>query len=300
MDAKNALEAVEAIRSTVPETGLPEFDASLVELFGLVVKGVGPVAIEAATSDEAELTTEAKLDPSDVREVLFGKLDVAHRGHTAVVEALNTGRRKDKFEAADRDTIETEFTAWLSEEKLCYITEQLAAGRVAHVTASPNVEIDVKTYEKAARKFGENQRYSTDFYSDVASQCTPAELSGTDPENGNKVHFNVVFEDFDDELYGTVQEQKDGLTKLKQDAPFLEAPSRIKSLTYDFTLREDRDGNLSGSGVNNLTYMRDYMVEPRRVGHRLYVPFSFVRDYGGPVVSSSHVQNPVVGRALVG
>lgn len=295
MDAKNALEAVEAIRSTVPESELVEFDTGLVEQYSLVAEAVGPVAVVAA-----EEATETKLDPSDVREALFGKLDVAHKGHAATVDALNTGRHKDKFEVVDRKTTEAEFADWLSDEKrLSYITEQMEAGRVPHVIASPNVEIDSKTYTKAARKFGEGQPYSN-VYTDVTDQCTPAELSGTDPSNGNKLHFNVVFEDFDESLYGKVAESKAGLIKLQEDAPSLEAPTRLKALTYGFTLRAERGGVLNGPGTADLLYMRDYMVEPKPIGRGLCVPRSVVGGDGGAVFHGSNVEFPYDGRALVG
>lgn len=261
----------------------------------------GGVATEATVeTGEVDETNEVQLDTSEVRESLFGQLDIAHAAHEEVVDALNTGKRKNKIEVADRETVETEFAAWLTEDRLGYIAEQVAVGRTPHVVATPNTEVDAKTLEKASRKFGDKQPYATDFYSGVVGQCTPAELSGTNPKNGNKVHFNVVFEEFDDELYGTPAAQKAGLTKLQEDDPFLEAPSMLKGLTHVFTLRKARGGTLSGSSTANLTYIRDYTVEPQPVGYGSCVPGLIVLDGGGLVVRNSHVRRDGVGRALVG
>lgn len=295
MDAKNALEAVEAIRSTLPEAELAEFDAGIAEQLGLVTETAGSLATEATVE-----TNEIKLNTVEVKESLFGQLDVAYAAHEEVVDALNTGREEDRFEAADRKTAEAEFTAWLTEDRLGYIVEQVAAGRIPHVMATPNVEVDDETFEKAARKFGEKQPYATDFYSGVVNQCTPVELSGTDPTNGNKIHFNVVFEDFDGALYGTPEANGTGLAKLQEVNPFLEAPSMLKGLTNVFTLRKARGGTLSGAGTGKLTYMRDYTVEPKPFGGDSCVPRLIVRDGGNLIVDRSCVRYDGDGHALVG
>ncbi len=257
-----------------------------------------PAKLNSVSAKEVKHTSETR----KTEELLFSQLDVAHRAHTELADALNTGQQKHTFEAAGQETVETEFTAWLSQEKLDYITAQVEAGRKPHVVATPNIEVDAQAYKQAARIFGEKQPYQTDFYTSIIDKCTPAELSGTNPDNGNKVHFNVVFEDYDDTLYGTAAKQAAGLAKLQETYPFLEAPAMLKALAYTFTLRQAQgEGEqLHGPGMTDLTYVRDYTIEPQRLDGDSYVPDSIVYGSGRFFVSYSVARPSVGGRALVG
>ena len=244
----------------------------------------------------------AEIDPKTIeaKELLLGQLDIAYRGQVDTVGALNTGKDEgDKIKPASSETLTSEFETWLTPDKLSYIAKQIEAGRVPHLLATRNVQVDSETLLQAAEQFAKGQPDSRS-YRDIINQCTPAELSGTNPNSGNQVHFNVVFEDFDKDLYGTVAEQKAALTRLQTENPFLEAPSMLKSLTYLFTLRAERGGQLSGDGTFDSTFNRDYTLEPKSFGGGLCVPFLIVIDCGTFIVGDSFVRNDRVGRALVG
>lgn len=66
MDIKPALEAVEAIRGTVPVREQANFDAELATRLGFVSEAAGPVAVEGA---QAEVTTPVEA-PADVLSLL--------------------------------------------------------------------------------------------------------------------------------------------------------------------------------------------------------------------------------------
>ena len=73
----------------------------------------------------------------------------------------------------------------------------------------------------------------------------------------------------------------------------------LKSLTYLFTLRAERGGQLSGDGTFDSTFNRDYTLEPKSVAG-LCVPNLYVFRDGYFFVGYSDVQVGDGGRALVG
>lgn len=251
---------------------------------------------ESVAEDTAETDSKTK----EAKELLLGQLDIAYRGHVDTVDALNTSKEEsDKKNPASSETLASEFETWLTPDKLNYIAKLIEAGHVPHLLATRNVQVDSQTILQAAKEFAKGQVDSS-IYPDVINQFTPAELSGTNPNRGNQVHFNVVFEDFDKDLFGTVAEQKATLTRLQAENPFLEAPSVLKSLTRLFTLRAERGGQLFGVSTSTLTYDRDYTLEPKSVGSDLCVPYLYVHDLGYFLVGASFVRYGFVGRALVG
>lgn len=259
------------------------------EARGLVIPPyAGSIATEAAANTDRYAAE---------REMLLGQLDIAHTAHLATAKALGM---RSEYAPASRDVLGHEFKTWLTESKLSYIAEQMAAGRTPYVVATPNVAVDYFTLDVAADKFSQGQPLSVSFYSEIIDQCTPEELSGTDPKNGNKVYFNVVFGEADPGLYGDVQASKAGLARLKRNYPFLEAPSQLKSLAYYFTLRAARGGTLEGPDVGGLTYMRNYALKPKKYHGRLEVSESTLNQGGRLFVIGGDVRMERDGRALVG
>jgi len=100
MDAKSGIEAVsvniEAIRSTIPQTELPEFEAGLNNL-GLVAENVGPLATtEALATDAAVL--ELAIDTPETTDVETELTPEQHERagvlQAALAEKFSTDERK--------------------------------------------------------------------------------------------------------------------------------------------------------------------------------------------------------------
>ncbi len=143
MDAKSGIEAVtvniNAIRSTIPPTELPEFEASLVNL-GLVAENVGPLATTEALAPEMTATPEVVTDPSDLRESLLSGFEAAYNTYAGVVGTVNTararakGRKKpEQLAVFDQDTVRTTLEAILENEA---VVAELAAD-IDHFTRNP-------------------------------------------------------------------------------------------------------------------------------------------------------------------
>jgi hypothetical protein len=168
------------------------------------------------------------------------------------------------------------------------------------VIASPNnVEITPDEAEGLAVEFGKNQPYPTYLWNPILKRYTPAELSGTDPSNGNKMRFAAVPSKLTPELYGTVAAQRDALAKLQADMPDVRVSSHLDDLVYWFTLRAGGD-DLAHGDVFERTYNRHFNLPEQRIGGAGCVLHSFVDDDGGPGVSGSVVRSGDYGRALVG
>jgi hypothetical protein len=233
---------------------------------------------------------------TEAKELLFGQLDIAHRGHVLTVNALNINKDKDDIvEPASPETLTSEFESWLTPQRLSYIIKQIEAGRVPHVVATRNVHVDGETLLQATKEFGKGQK-EANIWPDVFSKHTKAELSGTNPSNNNQVYFNVFFEDTNRELRGSSKEISDGIAKLQAEDTFIEAPSMLKGLTYLFTLREARGGDLSGP----YTEMHTYVLDPTIPDDSFYTPNLEVDNYGRFTAAGCPPASGTDGRALVG
>src|SRR5690606_10980280 len=98
MDAKSGLEAVsakiEAIRSTIPQNELPEFEAGLVNL-GLIAENIGSLATPEALSDLPDGTTDTASEAAPVETDLTPEQhERATSLQTALAEKFSTDERK--------------------------------------------------------------------------------------------------------------------------------------------------------------------------------------------------------------
>ncbi len=114
MDAKNAFEAIEAIRNTVPSEELQVLDSELATQFGLIVEVTGTVAVAET------IVTPTPEAPTINSERLLATLDTALTTYSSLLDTVNAartdakGRKKDKpspLEAVDQDTIRAEVEA---------------------------------------------------------------------------------------------------------------------------------------------------------------------------------------------
>lgn len=262
----------------------------------------GAVAVEGAT--QADEVAETLLDPSDVKETIKGLLGFAYSGAQATVEQVNGSRKKkEQIAIAEQETAEAEFEEWFDEDRLAYAKKTMEANPSLTWTllATVNETVTADEFLAGTRTFGEGQPYKTEVWSDIAKKYTPEEISGTDPSNGKVFKFKLVPNEFSPEVRGDVATLKANLTELQKENPFLEATSPLEDLTWLNTKRAVNGGKpLTGSGTADGTYMRNYTLEPKRIGRSLRVPRLVVGDLGGLRVGSSWTGFDSDGRVSVG
>jgi len=163
---------------------------------------MGGVALEAARQDESK-HVEVLSDHSDVRESLLEQLGIAHVGYKAVLDNLNEGSaKKSKMELASSDELAAEFNEWLTPEAVAYVAavQEKDPEVTFTVVATPNVSVGSHEITKAAKVFGKDQPYNTNIDNSFYAEYSSEQLSGTDPDNGNKVQFSLVPSKFTPEL----------------------------------------------------------------------------------------------------
>ena len=259
----------------------------------------GNVAVEGATSDAAE--TPETLPTPVTLESLAEQLTSTYKGYETVSSLLNEGRKKyDHVEISDRETVATEFEAWLSEDKLAYVAKAMEADPELRFTlvATPNVVASADEFIEIAREFGRNQPYSTSVWSDIYGQYTPQQLSGTDPTNGKSIKFSLIPNKLDPS-YGTVSQQKAALEGLQAGNSFVGVPSVLEDVTFWNTLRASGD-SLSTEAVFERTYVRHFDLTVKLVGDFRLVPDSYVGGVGKPRLVDSAADYDDHARVSVG
>lgn len=260
----------------------------------------GNVVIEAA--EKAKSGSVVEHDPSGVKEAIAEQLGSTFTGYRTTAEQINSGRNdKEQIDLADKATLAKEFEAWFTAERLDYVKSAMEAnpGLCFTLTAKPNVLVTPAEIIAAERKFGEDQPYATDVWSDILKLYTPEEVSGTNPESGNSVAFSLIPSKTNPALYGSVQHQKNTLKALQAENPFLKDSRPLDDLVYANTLRAG--GNkLVGNGVLQLTHQRNYGMEIQRIDRFVYVPFSLVASSGERNVGFSYARVDDDARVLVG
>ena len=264
----------------------------------------GNVAVEGASSDaptDAEETPETLPTPV-TPESLAEQLTSTYKGYETVSSLLYDGRKKkDHVEISDRETVATEFEAWLSEDKLAYVAKAMEADPELRFTlvATPNVVAKADEIIEIAREFGKNQPYSTSVWSDIYGQYTPQQLSGTDPTNGKSIKFSLIPNKLDPALYGTVSQQKAALEDLQAGNSFVGVPSVLEDVTFWNTLRASGD-SLSTEAVFERTYVRHFDLIVKLVGDFRLVPDSYVGGVGKPRLVDSAADYDDHARVSVG
>lgn len=145
MDVLDALEAVEAIRKTVPRAELAEFDAGLAQQFNLTAEVVGSLAVDA-TNETTHSPEATPLTP----ESLMASFDIAYLGYSTQVETVNAARAEVKgrkkpaqLEVVSEDTIRADVEAILADET--FMAELQAD--VDHFTKNPEVDSPVAGFD---------------------------------------------------------------------------------------------------------------------------------------------------------
>lgn len=261
---------------------------------------IGSVATESVANDALEVSETL---PNPVTpESLAEQLTAAYKGYETVATLLNDGRKKkEHVEIVDRETVATEFEAWLSEDKLAYVAKAMEADPELRFTlvATPNTVAKADEIIDIAKEFGKNQPYNTTVWPDIYSKYTPEQLSGTDPSNGKSVKFNLIPDKLDPALYGNASQQLNCLEVLQAENPFVVVPSVLEGVTFWYTLRASGD-SLSAGEVFERTYVRHFDLPIKRVGGLRNVPYSCVSVVGEPYLRDSAAGGDRRARVSVG
>jgi hypothetical protein len=141
MDAKNAFEAIEAIRTTVPADELQVLDSELATRFGLLVEELaGSVVLTetvdtvTATSEHAPITAESLLDTFDSAYQSYGLLVDSSNDQRATVKG-SKDKRPEQLTVVDQETVRAEIEALLANPGLL---EELEA-EADYFTKNPEV-----------------------------------------------------------------------------------------------------------------------------------------------------------------
>lgn len=253
---------------------------------------------QEVTLGETEAPVEA---PALTKESLFGQLRTAQIGYEATIVGLNSGKRKNKLEVADHETVAKEFEAWLTDDKLeaAKALLELDPDTKFTLVATPNVETTAKDIIKAATIFGKTMPYKTYAYEPIYGKYTAEQLSGTNPDNGNTVQFSLIPNTITpDELSGTVAQQRAKLTELQKENPELKVPSVLEAITFWQTAKAA--GEFANGYDWRKTYIRHFNLPEQRIVSWTSVPSSFVGDDGGPFLGRSSVDSGGHSRVSVG
>lgn len=147
MDAKNAFEAIDAIRDTVPAGELPELDLKFIALLNLAAKVAGTTAVaETLQPPTPEFTT---LTP----ELLLGTFDTAYQTYSFLVGTVNARRavaegredkRPEQLNFVHYDTPRAEVDALLANEAfIAELQTELDYFTVLPETDSPKPGFDI-------------------------------------------------------------------------------------------------------------------------------------------------------------
>ena len=266
-----------------------------------LISSLGSTSINGAEiKTEPVVATEAP--KPNTKESITEQITSVFVGFNAVVDVMNSGRRKkDVLQGINHETINAEFEAWFTDDKLAYIAAAQESDPNLHFTlvATPNVLASSKEIIKVARAFGENQPYGTYVYDSLYNKYSAEQLSGTNPDNGNSVQFSLIPSAFTPEMSGTVVGQRAKLEKLQADNPDLKVPSVLEGITFWHTLRA-QGNSLDSGAVFDRTYIRHFDLPEQRIDDWTYVPYSYVDDDGEPYLYSSYVQYDRYGRVAVG
>ena len=253
---------------------------------------------------EVELQTPAETtaDTADLtKESLLEQLGTAHKGYEATINALNAGKHKNKLEVASEETVQKEFEAWFSDDKLkgAKSLMELDPNTKFTVVATPNIEVDADGITKIGTAFGRNQPYPTYVYEPIRKKYTAAQLSGTNPSNGNAVQFSLIpHTAAPAALYGTVVQQRAKLTEMRKENPELKVPSELDAVTFWNTLKVAGEFD-NGYDWRN-TVIRGFNLPEQRIGDWPGVPDSFAYVDGGPTLYRSFAENDFHSRVSVG
>ncbi len=256
----------------------------------------GGVAVEASETEAPTREIELNLE-------ILAQLGSAYRVYRDTLGALNRDRkRKNKVELAPEETLVAEFENWFTEQRATFVKEAMEADPELgfRLIATPNITADKDEILALGKQFGENQPYATSIWEEIYGRYTSEQLSGTNPEDGKAVKFRLIPNKLNEDMYGTVTEQRAKLEKMQADkGEFLGVQSVLEDVVFWRSLRAEGD-SLTEGAVFERTYARHFDLPELRFGGFDYVPDSFVVDDGQPVLDVSNADFDHRARVSVG
>ena len=265
----------------------------------------GSVAVEGAV--DAVAMPEAIPTPV-TPESLFERVDTAHKGYTDFVTQLNARREaqgtkgKESLRVATAEKLAKELEVWATKERVEYVNKVLEAdpNLTYTVTATPNDRVSGQEVRESGVQFGDNQPYKTDVWSDILTEYTDEEVSGTNVRNDNAYMISVRFSK-PTLTSGDRATQNRAIAKMQKDNPFVRPTTPLEDEVYARTLRAQAGGSLSGEGVFEATITRFPQMDPKRIGGDFqYVPGACVGGNGGRIVGASYVDDVDFVAVVVG
>ncbi|GAC1391306.1 MAG: hypothetical protein NVSMB46_03360 [Candidatus Saccharimonadales bacterium] len=249
--------------------------ADIARIRGLrLPSATGSVAVEGAIKSNI---VDSYNELNFIKESITNQLKPASEGYRSTMYGLHLlGYESKKFKLADSKLIKAEFEDWLSIDKLATVIAIKETNPTAKFTLviTPNIIVDTKNIIHAAKIFGHNISYPTNNNDTLLNQYTSEQLSGTNPTNGNIVKFSLVENDFDSNLYGTVEEQRINLAKMQTSSPDIKVPSVLDSLAYWNTLLIQPEKYQDRYTLFNRTYIRHFDLPEKYTDDVLGVPRS--------------------------
>jgi hypothetical protein len=244
-----------------------------------------------AERDHGELTRA-------LYEALMEQAASSHQGYAEIARATGA---EVVSEQEFSQLCDAKMAEWHQSGVMDYLVRDFVEnGNKPNLLATPNVVADWQTLRAIAVQFGEGQPYETYIYEDLYSQYSAEELSGQ-PTEGH-LRLSIMPSGYIKQLgYEPVETQLAALRQLQAEQPALKArvPSVLEAITYWQTLRA-RGNKVQGNGTFEKTYIRHIDLEPKRIVSWSDVPYSYVRDRGGPYLYRSNAESGGDARVLVG
>lgn len=303
MDHKSALEAIEAIRTTVPQDELAVFDAELARRYGVAAEVTGYLSV----SDTVEAAS--------LHESILNGFDTAYNSYSSLLGVANKRRasvlgskKPEQLKAVEADTIRTDVEAVLTPHILDELQDNVDYFSVNPETHSPEasfrlvivpeglVEADEQAIAVDLQMQLKNQlgvNYYTPYIRPAAynDKRTPAVTGKGYRFAFAPVHYNVPS--------GTASTQAEWLNDMNQvGATELQTATDAEAMQFISQLLTDKQLP-KGTGLDPARYHATYFRRLDQAPHDDYGSFVRVDDRGRLILGGAYVHYDYPARALV-
>lgn len=299
------LTAIEKRISADPTAQLTREEIRFLYEFDREIQGFG---YERDPRVAAIRAKRGEVDYPELKPILIESLReqaiVSFNAYTGVGQYLNGMRsRRNRVELIDYNEFEKAITSkieqWRQDGSLDWCVAQMAeyGGRIT-LNATPNAIFEPDEIMNLAKAFGERQPYEIHIDNELYNAYSGEELSGP-LVAGSKVKLSLTPTGLDNSLTGTIEHQQRELASRRGNTPSLKVLSVLESVCRWYTLRAQGD-RLADSTAYKKTIIRQFDLEPKRLGRWGSVPRVYVDDDGEPNLDNSDAEFGSVARLSVG